>query len=277
VGPSILVTGHLVLLIVPLVGCLPPPVYQVQRSVRVPHPAVPLSDGQPLTGPIEVMAGLSNAGDLVKPTVGNADAAVEVPSVQARGELRFRVGHGQIALVGERAFASTSKKPDPTQAPIGDGDVTGRGLAFRYAIRTSDPRWSVGLDSEFLVWKLPSVEFRTCVANCENRAATTMEQVTATIASIGFGITPSFRSGPLTVFGGVYARSHPTVERKGTETGYADYDDVSDGPTNILVHVGLSYAIVGALSALVVINQDLTPDPVQYGPGIGVALSATIR
>jgi hypothetical protein len=274
---SSILPSCLVFLILPLVGCLPPPVYRVQRAVRVPHPSVPLQSGQPLEGPVEVMAGLSNATDVVKPTVGNDRAAVEVPSTQARGELRFRVGRGEIALIGEHGFASTSKKPDPTQAPIGDGNVNGRGVAVRYAIKLSDPRWSIGLDMELMAWNLPYVEYRTCVENCDGVAATTVDHGESTIATFGFGITPSYKSGDVTVFGGVYARNHPTVERKGAETNYVDFDDVSGGPNNFLIDAGISFAIVKGVNALLVVSQDLTPDPVQYGPGIGLALSAAMR
>ena len=262
-------------LFLPAIACVPP-VYQVQRSVRVPHAAAPLRTGQPLGGPVEIMAGMSNAVDLVKPSVGNEQASVEVPSRQVRGELRLRLGRGELAFIGERAFASSSQRLDPTQAPVGDGDVTGRGFAVRYAIKLSDPRWAIGLDLEAIAWRLPYVEHRTCVMNCELSSNGAVHDTTV-IATLGAGVTPTFHSGRLTVFGGAFVRNHPTVERKGTETGFYDSEDVEGGPANLLVHAGLSYVLVGGISALVVVSQNVTPDPVQYGPGLGVALSATLR
>jgi hypothetical protein len=258
-------------------GCLPVPTYRVQRTVRVPHPAVPLRTGQPLAGPVEVTFGMSNVADVVKPAVGNDRASVEVPSLQARGELRIRIHRGEIALVGERAFGASSQQPDPLQAPVGDGDASGGGFAVRYAVKTSDPRWSVGLESELVVWNVPSVEYRTCVSACEGQPLMTVEHRRSTALVHGFGITPSFRSGALTLFGGVYVRNHPTVERKGSERGAVDFDEVSDGPENLLLDAGLAYLVTGGISVLATISQDVTADPVRYGPGLGIGISAALR
>jgi hypothetical protein len=271
-------SSGLVFLILPVVaGCLPPPVYKVQRSVRVPHATVPLRTAQPLAGPVEITLGASNAADVVKPRRGDDTAAIEVPQRQVRGELRIRLRtNGELALIHERGIGASSLKLDSTQAPIGDGSPYGTGFAYRYAIR-GDRGLVVGIEAEALFWQLPYVEYRTCVENCEGSATLEMDRGTAHESTLGFGVTPSYQLGDLTVFGGGFVRNHPTIERKGTEIGYTQHEDVSGGNMNLLLHAGVAYRFAEQFTALLVVDQNVTVDPVRYGPGIGFALSASLR
>ena len=77
------------------------------------------------------------------------------------------------------------------------------------------------------------------------------------------------------MFGGAFFRNHPTIVRKGTE--YSDYndEDTQTGPVNFLLHAGAAVHL-GALTAMLLVHQNLDRDPVVYGPGIGFALSASI-
>jgi len=266
-------------LLVVLVGCVPLPVYAVQRNARVPHAAVPLRTGQPLAGPVEVTVGASNAGDLQQASAGNHQSADEIPTRQGRAELRFRLGQrGELALIHEHGFDGSSRQIDPTQAPVGNGDVFGTGFAGRYAIELA-PEWSLGVELEMLGWHVPWVEFRTCVENCPPNPMTTVEHGADTVATIGFGLTPSYKTGPFTAFGGLFVRNHPTITRKDKEV-FDDIDgdgDVEGGPANLLLHAGFAYELGGGVSALVLVHQDVTRDPVAYGPGVGLALSASLR
>jgi hypothetical protein len=256
-----------------LAGC----VGNVQRAARVPHPGVPLASGQPLAGPAELSVGLSNVTDMVKPAVGDASQAVEVPSTEMRDEVRFRLGRrGQIGGVYEQGFASTSKQPDRTQAPVGSGDVEGFGVSGGYSFATSTPGLSVGLYGEMLAWSLPYVEYTTCTS-CANQY-TIMSHGRANPITLGLGIAPSYHSGAITVFGGVFGRNHPTTQRKelGADITFNDDGDVHSGPFNVLVHAGIELALARQLSAIVVVHQDIVADPVRYGPGIGIGLTGRL-
>jgi hypothetical protein len=249
----------------------------IQRSARVPHPGVPLSAGQPLATPAELAAGLSNVTDFMKPRVGDASQAVEVPSTEMRDELRFRIGQrGQLGLIYEQGFGSTSKQPDSTQAPIGKGDVEGYGVSGGYSFETSTPGLSIGTTIEVMGWSVPYVEYKTCTS-CPTLYTIT-EHGRANPMTLGLGITPSYRSGAITVFGGAFARNHPTTQRKelGTDVTFSDGGDVENGPLNVLLHAGIQIEIERWLSALVLVHQDVVADPVRYGPGIGVALTARL-
>jgi hypothetical protein len=262
-----------VVVILPVVtGC----VQNIQRSARVPHPGVPLSSGQPLATPTELSAGLSNVTDVLKPRVGDASQAVEVPSTEMRDELRFRVGErAQVALIYEQGFASTSKKPDATQAPVGPGDVHGYGASLGYSFATSTPGLSIGSTLEIMGWSIPYVEYRTCV-DCMP-SYTTIDHGRANPLTLGIGIAPSYHSGRVTYFGGLFARNHPTTQRKELNVIDGGGDgDVQSGPFNVLVHAGVEIELQPWLSALVILHQDVIANPVQYGPGVGLALTARI-
>jgi hypothetical protein len=250
----------------------------IQRSARVPHPGVPLSSGQPLATPAELAAGLSNVTDVMKPRVGDATQAVEVPSTEMRDELRFRIGkRGQIGAIYEQGFASTSRRPDATQAPVGDGDVQGYGISGGYSFETSTPGLSIGSTLEVMAWSVPFVEYETCT-NCSS-PWTIMNHGRANPMTLGVGVTPSYRSGAITLFGGAFARNHPTTLRKelNTDIAFNDNDgDVQSGPFNLLLHAGVEIEIERWLSALVVVHQDIDASPVRYGPGVGVALTARL-
>jgi hypothetical protein len=249
----------------------------IQRSARVPHPSVPLESGQPLTTPAEISAGLSNVTDVVAPRVGDASQAVEVPSTEARTEARLRVrDRAWISAIYEHGFGATSKQPDPTQAPIGPGDVEGFGIGFGYSFKTSTEGLAIGTNVELMGWSVPYVEYQTCTSCVGNLMV--IDHGRATPLTLGVGVSPSYKTGAVTVFGGVFARNHPTTERKTMDTTVFtdDSGDVQSGPMNLLVHAGVEVAIEKWLSALFVVHQDVTADPVRYGPGFGFALTARL-
>jgi hypothetical protein len=257
-----------------LAGCL---TGNVQRSARVPHPGVPLSSGQPLVTTAEVSAGLSNAFDMTAPKVGNASQAVEVPSTEMRDELRIRLGQrGTLNVIYEQGFASTSQKPDPTQAPIGSGDVHGYGASIGYAFSTAQPGLSIGTTFETMVWSLPYVEYQICTSEGCSGMTTIIAHGRANPMTFGLGISPSYRIGAITVFGGLFGRNHPTAIRKEMGVRFDDEDSVTSGPFNLLFHAGIELEIADRLSALVLIDQDVIADPLRYGPGIGIALTGRI-
>ncbi len=264
---------RVVLVILPAVaGC----VGNIQRSARVPHVGVPLSSGQPLDVPAEISAGLSNVTDVIKPAVGDTSQAVEVPATQMRDELRFRVGaRAQIALIYEDGFAATSQRPDATQAPVGPGDVHGYGASFGYSFKTSTPEISIGTTFELMGWSVPYVEYVTCT-DCSN-PFTTVGHGRAHPMTLGIGLTPSYHSGRVTWFAGVFGRNHPTTQRKELNVDLASHrGDVEDGPFNLLLDAGIEIELERWLSVLAVIHQDIVTSPVQYGPGFGIALTARL-
>ena len=261
-------------LVLPVVaGCIG----NIQRSARVPHPGVPLRSGQPLEAPVEFSAGLSNVTDVIRPSVGDATQGVEVPSTQMRDELRFRVGRrAELALIYEQGFGATSKQPDRTQAPVGKGDVHGYGVSASYAFETNTPGLAIGTTLELIGWSVPYVEYVTCT-NCV-AMRTIVDHGRASPTTLGIGFAPSYRTGKVTLFGGGFARNHPTTLRKevNTDVTFSDNGDVQNGPFNLLLHAGIEIELERWLSAVLVVHQDVVANPVQYGPGVGFAFTGRL-
>ena len=265
-----------------LVACVPPPVYKVQRTARVPHPAVPMRTGEPLDGPIELSVGMNSFGDVKQPELVDKQAAVEVPKAQTRSELRIRLGRegarGELAPIFEQSLASGMQPLDATQAPVREGSPTGVGVALRYSFATGVPGFSIGTGIEAMSWQIPYVEYRTCVAYCAENNAPQMQinHGTEGVGTLGFALTPTYRTGPVAIFAGAYTRRQPTIQRKGTEEFAQDYDqDVSAGNYNMLVHAGVEYRLP-VVSFLATVQQDLTADPVLYGPTFGLAIALRV-
>lgn len=258
-----------------LAACMPVPQYRVQRAARVPRPTVPLRTGQPLAGPIELTLGASSAANTTRPRAGNEDKALEIPDHQVRGELRIRLfRRAELAFIHERALGRATQI-DTTQAETDSGQPWGAGVAFRGSIAPSGAPWSVGIDVEFMGWSVPYAEERTCIAECDGVPAHQSIHARSGEGTFGFGITPAYRLGNVSLFGGGFLRNHPTIVRKGTEYSQYNDEDTEAGPINVLVHAGAAYHM-GAFTALLLVHQNLDRDPVVYGPGIGFALSATI-
>jgi len=246
----------------------------VQRSVRAPHPTVPLQSGQPLETGAELGLGLSSVADVMAPKVGNPTEAVEVPGTQGRAEMRFRPGRAPLTLAGPsgHGFGSTSQTPDDTQAPVGPGDVRGYGGSMRYAFPTSTPGLVISTTVELTSWSLPYVEYSTCT-NCIN-GFTVVDRGRANPLTLGVGFQPSWKNGNVTLFGGAFARNHPTTERKSVDEVLFDGDgDVRSGPFNLLLHAGVEVAFSPLVSGIVIVHQNVVADPVKYGPGVGAGLS----
>src|SRR5690606_16091430 len=97
-------------------------------------------------------------------------------------------------------------------------NVVGYGMSLEASLRTRDPRLRVGLLMEAMMWHVPWVEWRTCVDSCAGTNGFTYQSSGVdAVSGIGFGVVPSFRTGSVTYFGGLNARSHPDIEQKGTE------------------------------------------------------------
>jgi len=255
-----------------LAGC-EPQYGSVARNARVPHASVPLSSGQPLGRAAELSAGLANTADLVAPSIANHSRASEVPELEMRDELRFPIGtSGHGALIYERGFARTNQRLDDTQLAVGGGDVNGYGVATGYAWRTSTPGLVIGGRLEVMAWTMPYVE-RTVTDDAPSSNPPYVLHSREMALSLGVGVTPSYRRGRVTYFGGAYVRNQPTTVRESPNVELDRADKVINGPFNFLFHAGVEVAVTRLVSALIVIHQDVIADPVRYGPGVGAALT----
>jgi hypothetical protein len=256
--------------------------YQVNRTALAPHATPTMRTGQPVDGIAEFGLGASSIADARKPTVGNDEASVEIPGTQMHVDGRLRLGElFALGLIYESGLDATAHKPKGALQPsVDNGNVDGFGFTTDVSIPTGDPRLRVGLTLEMIVWSVPFVEWRTCVDNCIPGDGFTYEdEDTDSTGTWGLGITPSYRSEDLTLFGGLTARQHPTIIQKGLEGDpFLDGEgEVEPGPFNVIVSAGAELAVAGgAVRFSGIIYQDLVADPVQYGPGLAVLVSVPL-
>lgn len=247
---------------------------RVNRAALVPHMTPTLRSGEPMEAPAEVAVGLASVAHLGALDSAEDDDAVEVPGTQAEGDLRVRLGrHAAIGLRYAQGFDATAKQGKPTQPKVDGGDVRGYGFTFHGMIPTGDPRWHVGVGFEALAWSVPYVEYETCIANCGLSPYVYMEEGRATVSQVALGITPTYRTGRLAIFGGATLRNHPTIEQKGVETGLDLEDEVEEGPLNVVLSAGVEGELGGGVRGALVLYAPIPGPPLEYPPSLAATLT----
>jgi hypothetical protein len=233
-----------------------------------------MHSGHGLDGIAELGFGASSLAHSTELGEGDPEAGVEVPGTQLRADARFRLSDVfALGLVYENGLDETAKRPKDEQPPVDEGNVQGYGITADVSIGTRDPKLRVGLGFDLVFWDVPYVEYLSCAPQDPCFPYDIMSKGTDRTETFGFSITPSYRMGLWTFFGGLTARQHPTIQQKGTETDpiLEGEGDVKSGPFNLLVSAGFEAALMqGAVEASLVLYQDITQDPVRYGPGLGV-------
>lgn len=230
---------------------------------RVPHMAVPMSSGQPMSTQFELTGGASAVKDLRKPTTEDPELSMEVPSTQLHASARFRISETTYAgMIYEQGLSAGSHKLNTSGGAVGARDVLGTGLFFGGSLPMA-PQFNLGLHGEIIRWSLPYVELVNGSVTESGREG---------VSTLGFAVTPSYRSGPTTVFGTAFVRNHPM------STIGIDLDDggVTAGPPNFTIAAGVEYALSPIVSATAIINQDLSRDPVSYGPSLQLAVTGKL-
>lgn len=248
-------------------------VNRVNRAALVPHMTPTLKSGAPMETPGEFSIGASS---LAHTTLGSTDdtAAVEVPGTQARGDMRLRVGqHVALGLLYEEGFDAGAKKSKEAQPDVDAGNTRGFGFSLAGAIPTSNPRVSVGINTELVFWSVPWIEYSTCVQNCGGFQWTVMTEDRASVSQIALGIVPTYSTGKMNVWGGVTFRNHPTIEQKGTEVGVDISDEVEEGSFNTVISAGADIELGGGFRAGATLYQVVQGEPAKYGPSLAVMMT----
>ena len=225
----------------------------------------------------EVSVGADNLVDLVAPTKGDQTQGDVVPKEQLRGQAMFRIGRN-FALGGvyEHAIAQNATVLSASEPAIKDATLAGPGVQASYSIDTGTPGFRVGLATEIVFWNIPWVEYTSCIQDCVVPGYTYSERGATVVPTLAFAVIPSYRSGPLTYFGGFTARNQPTITEKIVTTLPDDSGDVRGGPFNITAHAGVSVELGAGIRASLLVHQTVTRDPIAYGPGVGVMFSVPL-
>ena len=250
-------------------GC----VERVNRAAMVPHATPILANGNPLDTPAEFSAGASSVAHT---TLSSSDesAAVEIPGTQLEGSLRVRLGrYGAIGLVVAHGLASTAQQIKREQPDVEGTGPLGKGFQLTASIPTGDPRWHVGLAAEFLSWTVPYVEYGVCVENCGGIPWTSIERGEDEVGQAAFAVIPTYRSGRWNLWGGLTARSHPTIQQKGVESSLDFEGDVEAGSFNTIVSAGADIEFGGGVRAGMTLYQVVVGQPANYGPAVSAMVT----
>lgn len=255
--------------------------FMANRAALAPRATPQLHSGQPLDGTAELSFGASSVAHVTDVGEGDPEAGVEIPGTQIHGDARLRLSEVfALGLVYENGLDETAKRPKEEQPPVDEGNVEGYGITADISIATMDPKLRVGLGFDMMIWSVPYVEYLTCAPSDPCFPDVLIEdRGTDRTETFGVSLTPSYRIGAITYFGGLTARQHPTIQQKGTETDplLEGEGDVESGPFNLIISAGLEAAFMaGALEASFVLYQDVTQDPVKYGPGLGVLVNVPL-
>lgn len=255
------------------------PEYSVRRAALAPHAAPPMRSGQPMEQRAEVALGTTSAVSAGDPTPSEySDPGVELPRFDLNGALRLKLGRGaDLGFIWDQGFDDGARSLSGDQPEVTYGDVYGGGLSFMYSADAGVPGLHIATTIDVMSYSVPYVEYRTCVDNCDGVPQTEVYNGRTRVPAIGLGALGSYRTGPWTFFGGFSLRTHPTVDKGGTEYGAGNgesTEDVTGGEFNLILSAGTELAIGRNLRAMAIVYQPVEGDPVNYAPT--VALGVTI-
>lgn len=226
--------------------------------------------GQPMSTPFELTGGASSISAVKKPRLDDAGIAtpMEVPGTQLHGELRFRTSANTFGgFAFEQGTSGSTQRLSSEAPPVGDRDVFGVGGVFGGSTMLS-PEVRLGYLAAVTLWDVPYVTY----ARAADGTVSVIERDSDKISTYGVGLTPSYRTGPLVLFGTVFLRNHPVSNR----SELLETDPVEGGPFNVAVAAGVEYEFAPRLSATALVQQNLSTEPVHYGPGLQLALTGKL-
>jgi hypothetical protein len=232
----------------------------------------------PLEGMAELSAGASSVSHLGDPGVGDPEAGVEIPGTQLFGQLRFGFGLASVGMLYQNGLDQGAEPLKSTQPPVEAGSVHGYGMTTDFSIKTANPRLRVGLGLELMIWDVPYVEYYTCAAGEACFPYAIQAEGRDRVPTVGASLTPSYHTGDVTVFGGLTARQHPTLQQKGMDTDpLFDEPEVESGPFNFIISAGAELALAGGqVKASAIAYWDMTQNPAKYGPGVALVLAVPL-
>ena len=246
-----------------------PPIYIQHNGALVPHAEPVQSTGQPMQQQLGFELGATNLVDLDRPSAGT-DPAPGIAVAQHQARATFALAPNDffhVAFFHERAFRGNATEISQTIPPLDDRTAQGYGFALAFSVPTSTPGLRIGIDSELTAWGIPYLSFT------ESSVSTTptVDRGHDVVGMAALAITPSYRSGPWTVYGGMTLRNHPTMTEEVTSDWVSPDPDVQEGPFNAIAAAGLGFR-EDNVEIIADVHQTLTTAPVRYGPALGLTL-----
>lgn len=228
-----------------------------------------MTTGQPQPTRIALGAGAPSLADLTDPSLTEQDSGIALPRRTTRAMVSLGITpYWSISAIRDVGTASSPYTFDPTLPKLDDRHVEGRGMQMDFSIRTSEPRFRVGLSFEMMMWKVPWVAVDRCIADCEYGDPGAYLWGDDMVPTFGAAVAPSYRvTDNLSVFGNLTVKNHPTMVNDVTNAGHQPAE-VHGGPTSAIFAAGMALEVERHLELALQIAQPVTNDPVSYGPSI---------
>ncbi len=271
--------GVFVIAMLVFAGCLPPPpqpIYAVRRSALISHPAPVMRSGAPLDSKVQFQIDNSTVVVPVEPVeTEGANAGLFVARHNPGVGLRLRINDSydvgfrvQTGLL-RGAMAITEK---PSAPP--DGDVIQVGTTWNYSAKLT-PKFRLAWAADLLVSANPFDEETRCIRNCRGIGGSSEGGYKLTLITT-FSILPSYKTGPVTWFGGLSIRNHPTNTKTDVISQSAlmndDADDLRRGPFYWLAGGGIEVEVGDTVRFLAQIYQPMSDYVARYGPVLGIGV-----
>jgi hypothetical protein len=246
----------------------------VRRAALVPHQQAITHSGARAQS-TQISLGTTNLLSSRDPRLAeDENAGIVIPRWQGQGGVRMPWGanttigvHGEYGL-NNGGIALSDDQPDPK------GDVMGGAVSLFYTAKAS-PKLDIGFGGQFWVYSIPYAEYETCI-NCPGTSFTNVEHDRDLISVVSLGIIPTYTVGPgISIFGGVNARNHPTIEKSSITIG-GDFDDdeeVEAGPLNFIVSLGADVLVTERIKLTGYIQKPVESRPADYGLTAGFMVS----
>lgn len=240
-----------------LAGCVTE-AQTVQRATMTPMP-VPVRGN----GAVSERVSLTIEGDTLTPTReprlgSNEDVGLWSPRHQASADVAFKLPNWKnVSLRGIYTHIFREDAKDLATVEIPERDGMGFGTGVTISRETENPAVVIGFVGELYIYRLPYVN-----GSGDHTSFT---------PGVAIGVIPSYRAGPLMLFGGLTLRTSPNIDATGTVTG-TDRRGPSIGDAAAVIGGGVEYEIVSGFKARVAAHVETIGSPVRYGPNVSAGV-----
>lgn len=253
------------------------PRYDVKRSARVLPPLPSMRPAAPMAEPTELS---TSTGVATVAEPNENDSGNRVTRTWIDGAMRLRISrHGDIALLGEAAPASSSIRVSDDHMPAVD---KGMPFAFGAGLRTrigEDRGMNVGLSLDILRHSVPVAQVATCVGGsgwfdppCPPGSESTAYSGRSSTGMLRLGLVPTWVGERVTWFGGVSLRTAHWVPREEQVRGSPDAVELDVGWSTVFA-AGAEIPLGERVRMQALVAQPLGDPGATFGPLFSIGLA----
>lgn len=252
----------------------------VRSSGLVPRAQPALHSGQPLSTHQRTLGLTLGTGNLVssaRPAVA-ADAdvgGIVVPEIEIQGGFRAQITPlWSAGLLYDQGHAETATRANPGHPPAGGRDLIGMGYSIEATPAIPGvPGLRIGISIETWLYSIPFRDYENCVDRCWTTSAEPRVKPEAEhelIPVLSGGLRPSYKRGPVAIFGVLEARTQPTIAPARFD---AEPEEAPQFGNFVgMVGGGAELELPRGVRLLAQIYQPLGHSPIDYGTSVAASL-----